>query len=207
MVVDTQRGNIIYYGTDDQQAQLAALLDELKTEDERVVIREYVLNHTDALTITDLLNGIITGEAQTGDSALLPGGSGRNNNRAFFNGFLSAAMPKAEAPFDPDKITVIADEFSNQVIIKHLSSAKRPGLLISRLDKQRSQVYIQAVIVSMATTKISRLHLRPRSWPASSRWAPTSGSHLRGRHSLIPSPSPPLLAASPLRSSAQNMSR
>ena len=149
MVVDPERGNIIYYATIDQHAQLDDLLSELKTEDERVIIREYVLNHTDALTVTDLLNGIITGEAQTGDSALLPGGTNRNNNRNFFNGF-PIGEDESASQFNPDEITVIADEFSNQVIIKApIKQQEDLGTLITRLDKQRSQVYIQAVIVSI----------------------------------------------------------
>mgnify|MGYP003662997389 CR=1 FL=1 len=149
MVVDPERGNIIYYATVDQHAQLDDLLSELKTEDERVIIREYVLNHTDALTVTDLLNGIITGEAQTGDSALLPGATNRNNNRTFFNGF-PIGGDEGAGQFNPDEITVIADEFSNQVIIKApINQQEDLGTLITRLDKQRSQVYIQAVIVSI----------------------------------------------------------
>jgi len=150
MVVDTQRGTIIYYGTDDQQAQLTALLDVLKTEDERVVIREYVLNHTDALTIADLLNGIITGESQTGDSALLSGASGRTN-RSFPGGIVIGVDGDGGGEFDPDKITVIADEFSNQVIVKApIKQQEDLEALILRLDKQRSQVYIQAIIVSIS---------------------------------------------------------
>ncbi len=149
MVVDPTRGNIIYYGTPEQQAQLGALLDELKTEDERVVIREYQLNHTDALTITDLLNGIITGEAQTGDSALLPGGTNRNNTR-FINQF-GVPIEGETGAFDPEKITVIADEFSNQVVIKApIKQQEDLEMLIGRLDRQRAQVYIEALIVSVA---------------------------------------------------------
>lgn len=152
MVVDPARGSIIYYGTDDQQAQLAALLSELKTEDERVVIREYILNHTDALTIADLLNGIISGEIQTGDSALLPGGTGRGNaNRTFINGFPINGDDESSGDFNPDQIAVIPDEFSNQIIIK--APIKQQGdleKLISRLDRQRAQVYIEAMIVSVA---------------------------------------------------------
>ena len=149
MVVDPERGNIIYYATVDQHAQLDDLLSELKTEDERVVIKEYVLDHTDALTITDLLNGIITGEAQTGDSALLPGSSNRAVNRNPFTGF-PIGDEDGSGQFNPDEITVIADEFSNQVIIKApINQQEDLGTLISRLDKQRSQVYIQAVIVSI----------------------------------------------------------
>ncbi len=150
MVVDSQRGTIIYYGTDDQQAQLTALLDELKTEDERVVIREYVLNHTDAITISDLLNGIISGETQTGDSALLTGASGRSN-RTFGGNFILSTDGEGGGAFDPDKITVIADEFSNQVIVKApIKQQEDLEALILRLDKQRSQVYIQAIIVSIS---------------------------------------------------------
>ncbi|MEX0876386.1 MAG: secretin N-terminal domain-containing protein, partial [Phycisphaerales bacterium] len=148
MVVDPARGNIIYYGTREQQAQLADLLDELRTEDERVVIREYTLNHTDALTITDLLMGIITGESQTGESDLLPGGT--NRNQTFFNGFPMNVDGESTGDFDPDKIAVIADEFSNQVIIKApIKQQDELEKLIERLDKQRPQVYIQAMIVSV----------------------------------------------------------
>ncbi len=151
MVVDPARGSIIYYGTEAQQNQLAALLAELKTEDERVVIREYILNHTDAITISDLLNAIITGEQQTGDSNLLPGSSGRNTNRTFINGFPINADGESTGEFDPSKITVIADEFSNQVIIKApIKQQEDLQALITRLDRQRSQVYIQAMIVSIA---------------------------------------------------------
>lgn len=150
MVVDPSRGNIIYYGTEDQQAQLAALLTELKTEDERIVIEEYQLDYSDAATITDLLTGIITGESQTGDSDLLPGGTNRNQSR-FINGFPVNLDGESPGEFDPDKITVIADEFNNQVVIK--APIKQQGeleKLIGRLDKQRAQVYIQAMIVSVA---------------------------------------------------------
>lgn len=149
MVVDPTRGNIIYYGTPEQQAQLGALLDELKTEDERIVIREYQLNHTDSITIADLLNAIITGESQTGSSDLLQGAAGRTNTR-FVNQF-GIPVEGESGAFDPDKITVIADEFSNQVVIKApIKQQEDLEMLIERLDRQRSQVYIEALIVSVA---------------------------------------------------------
>jgi type II secretory pathway component GspD/PulD (secretin) len=151
MVVDPSRGNIIYYGTDDQQAQLAALLDELKTEDERVVIREYVLNHTDALTVADLLNGIISGELQTGDSALLPGSTGRNNNNRGNFGIPIFDDGESSGDFNPEQITVIPDEISNQIIIKApIKQQEDLDQLITRLDKQRSQVFIKAMIVAVS---------------------------------------------------------
>jgi len=148
MVVDTTRGNIIYYGTAEQQAQLAALLEELKTEDERVVIRHYKLDHTDALTVTDLLNSIIKGESQTGDSDILSGAQGRTN-RGFVNGF--PVFGDEPGAFDPDKITITADESNNQVVINApIKQQESVEILISELDQQRPQVYIEAMIVSIA---------------------------------------------------------
>lgn len=147
MVVDPTRGNIIYYGTKEQQAQLAALLDELKTDDERVVIRNYPLDHTDSLTVTDLLNAIIKGESQTGDSDLLPGGTSRA--RGFINGF--PVIDGESGAFDPDKITITADEFNNQVVVNApIKQQEDVESLIGRLDQQRAQVYIEALIVSVA---------------------------------------------------------
>ncbi|MBO6741024.1 MAG: hypothetical protein JJ916_14310 [Phycisphaerales bacterium] len=147
MVVDPTRGNIIYYGTKEQQAQLAALLDELKTDDERVVIRNYPLDHTDSLTVTDLLNAIIKGESQTGDSDLLPGGT--NRARGFINGF--PVLDGESGAFDPDKITITADEFNNQVVVNApIKQQEDIESLIGRLDQQRAQVYIEALIVSVA---------------------------------------------------------
>lgn len=149
MVVDPTRGNIIYYGTPEQQAQLSALLAELKTEDERVVIREYQLNHTDALTVTELLNAIITGEQQTGDSDLLPGGTSRNQPRTFINGI--PVNPDGETGmFDPEQVSVISDEFNNQVVVRATVRQQEDlERLIGRLDRQRAQVYIEALIVSV----------------------------------------------------------
>lgn len=149
MVVDPTRGNIIYYGTPEQQAQLSALLAELKTEDERVVIREYQLNHTDALTVTELLNAIITGEQQTGDSDLLPGGTSRNQPRTFINGI--PVNPDGETGmFDPEQVSVISDEFNNQVVVRApVRQQEDLEQLIGRLDRQRAQVYIEAMIVAV----------------------------------------------------------
>ena len=150
MVVDLEQGNIIYYGTVDQQAQLTALLSELKTEDERIVRKIYGLNHTDALIIQDLLNGIMFGEQQTGESDLLPGSSNRNTGRAFISGFQINGEDSAGS-FDPNQITITADENSNQIIINApIKQQDEIKTLINELDKQRPQVYIQAMIVSIA---------------------------------------------------------
>lgn len=156
MVVDVERGRIIYYGTDEQQQQLADLMAELGTEDERVVLRNYVLNHSDAEVVADLITGIITGERQTGDSPLLPTQSGISNrgvNRTN-NPFLPSPPGGGDdvsASFDPDVVVVIPDPDNNQVVVKApVKQQKELEKLIERLDRRRAQVYIQAMIVSIA---------------------------------------------------------
>ncbi|MCA9303250.1 MAG: hypothetical protein KC996_03920 [Phycisphaerales bacterium] len=147
MVVDPARGNIVYYGTREQQAQLAALMVELGTEDERIVTREYILNHSNADTIADLLIGIITGERQTGDSPLLPQSTQQQGFAFGFNGF---GGDDASGQFDPNKISVIPDPDNNQVIIRApIKQQDELQKIIAKLDKRKSQVYIEAMIVAV----------------------------------------------------------
>jgi len=147
MVVDPARGNIVYYGTKEQQAQLAALMIELGTEDERIVTREYILNHSNADTIADLLIGIITGERQTGDSPLLPQSNNQQQGFAFGFGFTG---DEASGQFDPNKISVIPDPDNNQVIIRApIKQQDDLQKIIAKLDKRKSQVYIEAMIVAV----------------------------------------------------------
>lgn len=157
MVVDVSRGNIIYYGTPEQQTQLADLMKELGTADEQVVIREYVLNHSDAETVADLLTGIITGQRQTGnDGTLLPTATGANRGllggaQEFIPGFGVVGGDDVSAAFDPDVVVVIPDPENNQVVVK--APIKQQGelaKLIERLDRRRAQVYLQALIVSVS---------------------------------------------------------
>ena len=159
MVVDVAKGRIIYYGTEEQQKQLAVLMEELRTEDERVVLRNYVLNHSDAEAVADLITSIITGQRQTGDSPLLPtqGGFGSQaTNRAAQANQALRSLASGEsgddvsAAFDPDIVTVTADIDNNQIIVKApIKQQEELEKLIARLDRRRAQVYIQALIVSV----------------------------------------------------------
>jgi general secretion pathway protein D len=84
LVVDEARGQIVYYGTPEQHAQLRTLVDQFRVQDEAIVIREYKLRNADADTVADLLRGLLTNEQRTGNGAspLLPGGrqgAGRTN--------------------------------------------------------------------------------------------------------------------------------
>ncbi|MBO6512512.1 MAG: hypothetical protein JJ974_00925 [Phycisphaerales bacterium] len=156
MVVDTSRGNIIYYGTPAQQQQLSDLMAELKTEDERVVIKEYVLNHSDAEVVAELMTAIITGQQQTGESDFLPGGSSnnRNNSAQFARVFGQSGGSDVTAAFDPDIVAVIADPDNNQVVVRApIKQQEDLEKLIDRLDRRRPQVFLQAMIVSVTDTE------------------------------------------------------
>lgn len=158
MVVDTTRGNIIYYGTPAQQQQLADLLVELGTEDERIVIKDYVLSHSDAEIVAELMTAIITGEQRTGDSDFLPGstGGGRGSTpqsaaRLFGN---SGGGSEVSAAFDPDVVSVIADPDNNQVLVTApIKQQDELAKLIARLDRRKAQVFLQALIVSVSDTE------------------------------------------------------
>ncbi len=148
MVVDPARGNIVYYGTKEQQNQLAELLVELGTDDERIVTREYVLNHSDAETVADLLIGIITGQRQTGDSPLLPTNNNTPQQSAILNAF--GVGDEASGVFDPNKVSVIPDPDNNQVVIRApIKQHDELYKIIAKLDKRKQQVYIEAMIVAV----------------------------------------------------------
>lgn len=158
MVVDSKRGNIIYYGTPQQQEQLAELMKELRAEDERVVIREYVLNHSDAEVVAELITSLITGQTQTGDAPLLPTGGGQfgrggfgSQNQVFRQAFGIGGGDEVSASFDPEVVVVIPDAENNQVVVKApIRQQEELAKLIDRLDRRRAQVYLQAIIVSVS---------------------------------------------------------
>ncbi|MBL4810700.1 MAG: hypothetical protein JKY43_11660 [Phycisphaerales bacterium] len=157
MVVDAKRGNIIYYGTPAQQQQLTDLLEELGTKDERIVIKDYVLSHSDAEIVAELMTAIITGEQRTGDSDFLPGssGGGRGSSSAEFSRiFGGSAGSEVSAAFDPNIVSVIADPDNNQVFITApIKQQDELAKLVARLDRRKAQVFLQAMIVSVSDTE------------------------------------------------------
>lgn len=162
MVVDVARGAIIYYGTQEQQDQLAALLDEMGTDDDRVVVETYVLNHNDAEEVANLLTGLITGQQQTSEGGLLPQAQGRGATGGQPFQQIPPAGPAGDdevaASFDPGVTSVFADIPNNQIIVRAPKKQQAElAKLIDRLDRRRSQVYIQAQIVAVSDNTDFRL--------------------------------------------------
>ncbi|MFG0304975.1 MAG: type II secretion system protein GspD [Phycisphaerales bacterium JB040] len=164
MVVDIDRGSIIYYGTSAQQEELAKILEDIDSEDERVVIRAYKLKHGKAEEVSDLLDAIITGQQRTGESPLLPETRTAGiNNRAgqaspaqFQTG--AGAGDEVSGEFDPDIVTVTPDIPNNQVFVKApIRQQKELGRLIEQLDLRRKQVLVEALIIAVSDTTDFRL--------------------------------------------------
>lgn len=173
MVVDEERGTIIYYGTKEQQTELQSLIDQFKVEDEFVTIIPYKLRHSDATKVAELILGLIQNTTPTGTSSLLPGSDGtgpgsagstfggarRNNtNRSTFRAQGGSADQPGTSISDDERIFVIADTSNNQILVK-APVKDQPDFekLIGKLDQRRPQVYIEAKIVAVTATDEFRL--------------------------------------------------
>jgi type II secretory pathway component GspD/PulD (secretin) len=161
MVVDESSGNIIYYATAEQQERLAALIKELDTKAERIVLETYKLRNSDAEDVADILNNLINNSQPLGTSAILPGGGAqptqRRMSRAQVNPDGSTSAYDESFGFDPDSF-VIADISNNQVIVKaRAGQQKEFAKIIGKLDQRKPQVYVEAMIVAVTTDDRLRL--------------------------------------------------
>jgi len=171
MVVDERRGSIIYYGTETQQAQLDTLIKELDIQAERVVTRVYRLRHSDAESVAEIINGLISNTTPAGTSEFLPEGGGFSNFRGSRTrtpirpqqqpdqpSTLPAAPGQDGLTLDAENAFVIADPKNNQILIK-APAVQQPEFskLIERLDLRRPQVYVEAQIIAVSADDRLRL--------------------------------------------------
>lgn len=164
LVADSYRGQIVYFATPEQQAQLAELIKQFDTEGERVVIREYKLHHANAETVAEILLGLLQSSTPAADSPLLNTGTGQfrqnqgNRNRNFQGDPEAAGAEGEGTSLDAENAFVIADIDNNQVLVKAPFAQQADfAKLISKLDLRRPQVYIEAKIVSLTTSDSLRL--------------------------------------------------
>lgn len=164
MVVDTERGNILYYATDAQHAQMTQLIDELDTQSEIVVIRAYKLNHQKAEDVSQIILGLLNNSTPAGEAPLLPGGGGstpRFNNAAAnrdTRSFRGSGEGDEGLSLDGTDSFVIADPGNNQIIVKAPTGQQKDfRRLIETLDLRKSQVYIEAKIVAVTADDSMRL--------------------------------------------------
>ncbi|MDX2131521.1 MAG: secretin N-terminal domain-containing protein [Planctomycetota bacterium] len=159
MVVDEQRGQIVYYGTESQQVQLAALLEQLDTQAESVVTRVYKLRNADAEEVAEIINGIISNTTPVGESSLLPGDSG---SRPGFRAPRPTPSRQAQTPqpaggggedgiaLDATNAFVYPDIKNNQLLVKAQAGQQSEfAKLIEKLDLRRPQVFVEAKIIAV----------------------------------------------------------
>lgn len=170
IIVDENRGQIIYYGTESQQGQLKSLLDQLDTEAEAIVTRVYKVQNAYAEDLADIINGIITNSSPVSSAPLLPGDEGGSSRRSGFRpstprGSMQAnrqpSTPRApnaapggtggeEFSLESSTAFVYPDIKNNQLLVK-AQAGQQPEFkrLIERLDLRRPQVYVEAKIVAI----------------------------------------------------------
>lgn len=174
MVVDEARGLIIYYGTTQQQEQLQALISELDTEADRVVVEVYKLKHTSAEIVSELVNGLLTNTAPAGDSPLVGGtGTGFSGTRRGRNQIQPPTSGNVTVIQTPDltgqsesgltfsggdDVFAYPDTSNNQILIK-APAKQQPEFarLIDKIDLRRPQVYIDCQIIALTATDDFRL--------------------------------------------------
>ncbi len=186
LIVDMDRGIILYLGTPAQHEQFAAIIKEFDTEQDQIVIETYKLLHQDAQEMADLILGLLNNQGvATGNApgSLLPqqgrgrtsggraSGSQRNTAGSLFDQprAPAAATPRTSNPTgtsggsgagfsQSDDVFVLADVANNQVVVKAPGKLQAQFRdLIERLDLRRPQVYIEAKIVSVTASEEFRL--------------------------------------------------
>lgn len=157
MVVDVANGSIIYYGTPAQQEDLAELVDELDIDSDRIVTRTYRLDHADAEELSEVLQALVSGSTQTGQSSFLPQGQQGPNQQAQQRAAEIAQEIAGSGggdgeigDFDPSQVSVIADIPNNQIVVKApLRQQDDFRQLIEKLDLRRPQVFVEAMVISI----------------------------------------------------------
>lgn len=166
MVVDEQRGTILYYATNQQHKLLDDLVDQLSPEADLVVIRSYKLEHGDAEKMTALILGLLQNRTPTDTtgSPLLPGtsapaqGAQGSPSTIVFQGPDFGSRSQDESLLTGKDSFVVADKVNNQVLVKAPQKQQAEfERLIRSLDRRRPQVYIEAKIVSVTSSDDFRL--------------------------------------------------
>ena len=144
LVVDVRNGEIVYYGTAAQQKILENMIADLDTEADRIVIRNYRLDHADAEEVADILTTLINGQNQ-GQGGLLPQNRGLQGQQTpqNFDGGTGGGGDDIGGGLNPTEVFVAADIPNNQIIVRApIKQQDDLAHLIEKLDLRRRQVYL-----------------------------------------------------------------
>lgn len=156
-IVDAQTNAITYFGTEAQHRLVAELVRTYTEQavDENIELVVYRLLYIKAEDTAALLNEIIQDPSQrSATSPFLPRGQQGSPSAA------AARPPGAEGDdvtalaASADNTVIVADASGNQLLIKATARAHRQfERLIAQIDRRKSQVQIEARIVSVTTNK------------------------------------------------------
>lgn len=162
-VVDSERGSIVYYGTETQHHRVEELVRTFMEQaiNEDVEIRAYKLQNAKAETVADVLNELLENPRdRTSNSSFLPRST---TNRGTASPLVTPqepaqpATPTASGGEEGATLTatrndtiVVADKDRNQILVKASGRQQREfARIIKKLDERQSQVYIEAKIVAV----------------------------------------------------------
>lgn len=162
-VVDSEKGSIVYYGTETQHQRVAELVKDFIAEaiNEDVEIRAYKLLYAKAEKVAEVLNDLLENPRdRTANSSFLP----RSTTRGTASPLVTPpdpAQPSASTPTaggeegatltaTRNDTIVVADEDRNQILVKASGRQQREfQRIIRKLDERQPQVYIEAKIVAV----------------------------------------------------------
>lgn len=150
MIVDAERGLIIYYATPEQHQEMAKLVDELEADLERIVIEEYKLEHIGAEEAAEIITQLTGQQDEDRRDNLLPGGGVAQGN----DGRIIQLGGSGEGELSlagVEDVTVVADTENNQLLVS-APAGKQADFkrLIDKLDQRRPQVWVEVQIVSVS---------------------------------------------------------
>ncbi len=161
LLVDQQEGTITYFGTPEQQASFAELMEGFETEDEIIVVEPYKLQYSDAADVAEILQSLITRSSPQGqDNPFLP----QNQQRAvrefqqLFDPERGQTLDDNQTSILGDNSFVFADEANNQVLVQAPRSQQQAfEKLLRQIDLRRPQVYLEATIIAVTDVDDFRL--------------------------------------------------
>lgn len=159
IVADIYAQRIMYLGTPEQHEQMERLVSSFDPDQDLVVVMPYKLFYAKALELSDVINALLSGQAQLADAPLLGnqgGGAGRAPNQQ-----MQPQQPEGAPPVEGGGISilggsdifVVADESNNQVLVRAPQKQQVEfERLIKRLDLRRPQVFLDVKIVAVTWT-------------------------------------------------------
>ncbi|MEM9663262.1 MAG: secretin N-terminal domain-containing protein, partial [Planctomycetota bacterium] len=161
LLVDQQEGTVTYFGTPEQQASFAELIEGFDTEDEIIVVDPYKLQYSDAADVAEILQSLISRSSPQGeDNPFLP-----QNQQAAARQFQQLFDPESTQSLEDNQTSILgndsfvfADEANNQVLVQAPRSQQEAfEKLIRQIDLRRPQVYLEATIISVTDVDDFRL--------------------------------------------------